>query len=70
MDGLILAAKVAVRYFDYKKIEKEFTLADIYRVERFHYYENSYYMAYLPERYKVFLTPLVHDSRLPSLHVR
>ncbi|OQX05463.1 MAG: hypothetical protein BWK80_52135, partial [Desulfobacteraceae bacterium IS3] len=70
LDGLILAAKVAVRYFEYKKNGKQITLADLYRVERFHYYENSYYMAYLPERYRDFLTPLVHDCRLPSLHVR
>ncbi|MBF0290312.1 MAG: radical SAM protein, partial [SAR324 cluster bacterium] len=66
LDGLILAAKVAVRYDQLKRNEKEFTLSDLYRVERVHYYDNSYNMAYVPDAYQEFLNSLIHDSRLPS----
>ena len=67
LDGLVLAAKIAVKYYEYKEQEKEFTLADLYRVERIHYYDNSYNMAYVPERFENFLRPLIHDSRSPAM---
>ena len=67
LDGLILAAKIADRYYEFKEQEKEFTLADLYRVERIHYYDNSYNMAYVPERFENFLRPLIHDSRAPAM---
>ena len=54
LDGIVLAAKIADRYYEYKEQEKEFTLADLYRVERIHYYDNSYNMAYIPERFENF----------------
>ena len=64
--GLVLAAKIAVKYYEYKEQEKEFTLADLYRVERIHYYDNSYNMAYIPKRFESILCPLIHDSRAPA----
>jgi len=67
LDGLILAAKIADRYYEFKEQEKEFTLADLYRVERIHYYDNSYNMSYIPERFENFLSPLIHDSRAPAV---
>jgi len=67
LDGLVLAAKIADRYYKFKEQEKEFTLADLYRVERIHYYDNSYNMSYIPERFESFLSPLIHDSRAPAV---
>jgi len=67
LDGLVLAAKIADRYYEFKEQEKEFTLADLYRVERIHYYDNSYNMAYIPERFESILCPLIHDSRVPTV---
>jgi len=67
LDGLILAAKVAERYF--KKVEelKPFDLSDLYRAERLHYYDNSYNMAYVPNTYKEYLNrhlPVRRPSRM------
>ena len=67
LDGLILAAKIADKYYEFKEQEKEFTLADLYRVERIHYYDNSYNMSYIPERFESILSPLIHDSRAPAV---
>ena len=67
LDGLILAAIIANKYYEFKEHEKEFTLADLYRVERIHYYDNSYKMSYIPERFESFLSPLIHDSRVPAV---
>ena len=67
LDGLILAAKIANKYHEFKEHEKEFTLADLYRVERIHYYDNSYKMSYIPERFESILCPLIHDSRAPAV---
>jgi len=67
LDGLILAAKIADKYYEFKDQEKEFTLADLYRVERIHYYDNSYNMSYIPERFESILSPLIHDSRAPAV---
>jgi radical SAM superfamily enzyme YgiQ (UPF0313 family) len=63
LDGLILAAKIASRYFDEKAAGREFGLDQLARVERDHYYDNSYYMAYVPKRYADFLRPYIHDNR-------
>ena len=41
LDGLVLAAKIADKYYEFKEQEKEFILADLYRVERIHFYDNS-----------------------------
>ena len=67
LDGLILAAKIADKYFEFKEHEKEFILADLYRVERIHYYDNSYNMSYIPERFESILCPLIHDRRAPTV---
>ena len=67
LDGLILAAKIADKYYEFKEQEKSFSIADLYRVERNHYYDNSYNMSYIPERFEGFLCPLVHDSRTPAV---
>ena len=67
LDGLVLAAKIADKYYEFKEQENEFILADLYRVERIHYYDNSYNMAYIPERFENFLSPLIHDSRAPAM---
>ena len=67
LDGLVLDTKIADRYYEFKEQEKEFTLADLYRVERIHYYDNSYNMAYAPERFEKFLRPLIYDSRSPVM---
>lgn len=66
IDGLVLAAKVAVKYFELKKELKEFTAVDLYKVERVHYYDNHYNMAYIPEMYHEFFRFLVHDNRFYS----
>ncbi len=60
-------AKNADKYYEFKDQEKEFTLADLYRVERIHYYDNSYNMSYIPERFESILSPLIHDSRSPAV---
>lgn len=66
LDGVVLAAKVAVKYFELKKEEKEVTLAELSQIERVHYYDNHYSMAYIPERYQDFFRFLAHDSRFYS----
>ena len=63
LDGLVLAAKIADKYYIFKEQEKEFTLADLYRVERTHYYDNNYNMSYIPDRFESLLAPLIQDSR-------
>jgi len=67
LDGLILAAKVADKYYEFKDQEKEFTLADLYRVERIHYYDNSYNMSCVPERFEDILKSFVHLDRTPAV---
>ena len=67
LDGLILAAKIADKYYKFEEQEKEFTLADLYRVERVHYYDNSYNMSYIPKRFEDILKSLVHDSQTPAV---
>ena len=44
LDGLFLAANIADKHNEFKEQEKEFTLADLYRLECIHYYEYSYNM--------------------------
>ncbi len=56
LDGLILAAKVAERYFKKVAEQKPFLITDLYRAERLHYYDNSYNMAYVPKSYKEYLS--------------
>jgi len=67
LDGLVLAAKIADKFYKFKEQEKEFTLADLYRAERVHYYDNSYNMSYIPDRFERLLAPLIHDSRDPKV---
>ena len=67
MDGLILEAKTANKYYEFKEHEKEFTLADLYWVEHIHYYDNSYNMSYIPDRFESLLAPLIHDSRVHAV---
>lgn len=51
-DGVVLAAKVASYYFNNKyKAQNEFSLYDLYRIERNHYYDASYLMNYIPEEF-------------------
>jgi hypothetical protein len=69
LDGLVLAAKIADKYFKLKEQEKDFKLSDLYRVERVHYYDNSYNMSYIPERFESYLSPLIHDSRAPAVRI-
>ena len=38
LDGLVLAAKIADKYYEFKVQGKSFSIADLYRVERVHYY--------------------------------
>jgi|TARA_Y100000310_G_scaffold202811_1_gene203046 radical SAM superfamily enzyme YgiQ (UPF0313 family) len=59
LDGLVLAAKMAVAYFKSKKNETFFSLSDLYRVERLHYYDHCYHMNYIPEQYADYLTGLI-----------
>jgi len=67
LDGLVLAAKIADKYYKFVEEEKEFTLADLYRVERVHYYDNNYNMSYIPDRFESLLAPLIHDSRVHAV---
>ena len=62
LDSLFLAAKVASKYYDLRKDKKYFGIIELSRVERLHYYDNSYKMTYLPERFSEFLTPLVQKN--------
>ncbi|MBE17590.1 MAG: hypothetical protein CMH79_02400 [Nitrospinae bacterium] len=62
LDSLFLAAKVASKYYDLRKEKKDFGIVELSRVERLHYYDNSYKMTYLPERFSKFLTPLVQKN--------
>jgi len=64
MDGLILAAKIADKYYQFKEQEKSFKIADLYRVERVHYYDNSYNMSYVPERFEGIIKSIVHNNRI------
>jgi hypothetical protein len=63
LDGLVLAAKVAERFYSLKAAGERFDLDQLARVERNHYYDNSYHMAYLPARFAERLKPFVHDNR-------
>jgi radical SAM superfamily enzyme YgiQ (UPF0313 family) len=63
LDGLILAAKIAERSRREKEGGGRFNLDHLARVERDHYYDNSYYMSYVPPRYAEFLKHYVHDNR-------
>ncbi|TAK97498.1 MAG: radical SAM protein, partial [Rhodospirillaceae bacterium] len=63
LDGLLLAAKIAVRYFEQRVAGKDFDLDQLSRVERDHYYDNNYCMTYVPDRFAEFLLPLVHENR-------
>jgi len=56
LDGLVLAAKVAVYYH---KNKNSFDLSNLYRVERLHYYDNCYHMNYIPEKYANYLTDYI-----------
>ena len=58
-DGLVLAAKIAVAYFKFQEDKKTFTLSNLYRVERNHYYDNCYHMNYIPKQYADYLTNLI-----------
>ncbi len=53
LDGLVLAAKMAVYYH---KNKNSFDLSNLYRVERLHYYDNCYHMNYIPEKYANYLS--------------
>ena len=64
LDGLILAAKIATAYFQQNR---EFTLDHLTRIERNHYYDNSYNMAYVPSRYAAFLRAFIHETRSVEL---
>ncbi|MFC1491970.1 radical SAM protein [Nitrospinota bacterium] len=59
LDGLILAAKVATKYFQLRGEGKPFELTDLSRIERLHSYDNSYRMSYIPERYAGYFKSLV-----------
>ena len=63
MDGLVLAAKIADKYFEFKEQGKSFFIADLYRVERLHYYDNSYNMSYVPKRFEDILKQLVYHNQ-------
>ena len=56
LDGLVLAAKMAVSYHSAKEDKKPFELSSLYRVERLHYYDNCYHMNYIPEKFAEYLT--------------
>jgi hypothetical protein len=58
-DGLVLAAKMAVAYFNSKENNNPFELSNLYRVERIHYYDNCYHMNYIPKQYADYLTGLI-----------
>jgi radical SAM superfamily enzyme YgiQ (UPF0313 family) len=64
LDGLVLAAKVAARYFREKALGAQFNLDHLARVERNHYYDTSYNMAYVPKPYAAFLKPYIHENRM------
>ena len=59
LDGLVLAAKMAVAYFKSKKNKNSFGLSDLYRVERLHYYDHCYHMDYIPKQYADYLINFV-----------
>ena len=59
LDGLVLAAKMAVAYFKSKENKNSFGLSDLYRVERLHYYDHCYHMNYIPKQYADYLTGLI-----------
>jgi hypothetical protein len=59
LDGLVLAAKMAVAYYKSKEKKIFFELSNLYRVERLHYYDNCYHMNYIPEQYADYLTDLI-----------
>ena len=54
-DGIILAAKVAVDFFN----KEHYNLKEFYRTERLHYYDYNYNKHYIPKEYKEFLTNLL-----------
>ena len=50
--SVVLAAKVASYYFNNKyKVQTKFSLYDLYRIERNHYYEACYLMDYIPKEF-------------------
>lgn len=64
LDGLILAGKIAERYFREKAAGVRFNLDHLARVERNHYYDNSYHMTYVPKRFDGFLRMYIHENRM------
>jgi radical SAM superfamily enzyme YgiQ (UPF0313 family) len=64
LDGLILASKVGERYFKEKAAGSRFNLDHLARVERNHYYDNSYNMTYVPERFAAYLKMYIHENRM------
>ena len=62
LDGLVFAAKIANKFFDLKEENKNFGIIELSRVERLHYYDNSYKMTYMPQRFSEYLTPLVQKN--------
>lgn len=67
LDGLILAAKVGERYFKEKASGSRFSLDHLARVERNHYYDNSYHMTYVPKSFAGYLKPYIHENRMGLL---
>ena len=59
LDGLVLAAKMAVFYHNKKDQLDNFSLSNLYRVERLHYYDHCYHMSYIPEKYADYLTDCI-----------
>lgn len=59
-DGLVLAAKVVSRF----NKNNDFTLPDLYRIERNHYYDNNYLMAYIPEDFKPVIDKIMQKKSI------
>ena len=70
-DGVVLAAKLASYYFNSKcETKNEFSLYDLYRVERNHYYDACYLMNYIPKEFFSFFEANFSSGFLDKHEVR
>jgi len=62
-DGIVLAAKVASAYFKKETGHRhEFSLSDLYRIERNHYYDDCYLMNHIPSEFSDFFNKTFNNE--------
>ena len=65
--GAEAAIEAATQATTEKPKGKRFNLDHLARVERNHYYDNSYHMTYVPKLFAAHLRPYIHENRMTLL---